>query len=264
MSKFWFVRCKDFIHYYLIQPYKKGKGIKTPEILEFVNRVLSNASCPIQDEINHIRKELLQNQTILHINDYGAGSKSGQTNNRKVCDIARMAASSDRKGKLLYNLVEYLNPKTVIELGTSLGLGTLYMAKASPSTIVYTIEGSAAIQQVAIANFQKTNTSNINAIQGKFEDVLPGLLGKMNESTLIFIDGNHTYQATINYFNLILEKLHHNAILIFDDIRWSEGMYSAWLDICVHPQVNISIDLLSTGIVFINHKISKQHFRIYY
>ena len=67
---------------------------------------------------------------------------------------------------------------------------------------------------------------------------------------LLYIDGNHTYEATIKYFELALTKKDENTVIIFDDIYWSAGMTKAWQEIKNKKEVLLSIDTFYFGMVF--------------
>jgi len=80
---------------------------------------------------------------------------------------------------------------------------------------------------------------------------------------LLFVDGNHRKEATLEYFNFFLSKAVNNSIFIFDDIHWSEGMEEAWKEIQSHEAVTLTIDLFFIGLVFFSKDfIVKQHFTI--
>jgi len=57
------------------------------------------------------------------------------------------------------------------------------------------------------------------------------------------------------YFEAILEAVHENSILVFDDIHWSAEMEQAWAQISAHPRVTLSIDLFFIGVVFFRQEI---------
>lgn len=102
----------------------------------------------------------------------------------------------------------------------------------------------------------------MNFIEGNFDSVLPNLLPTLAPLDLVFIDGNHSYEATIRYFEMLLSKVHNESIFIFDDIYWSEGMKKAWNEIQNHPSVQCTVDIFRWGIVFFRKEMQKEHFTI--
>jgi predicted O-methyltransferase YrrM len=150
-----------------------------------------------------------------------------------------------------------------VELGTSLGITTCYMAKGNEKATVYTCEGSAAIAAIAKSSFAGQQAKNIELAEGDFARTLQPLLNKIGKIDFAFVDGNHRKEPTIEYFNKLLNHSTPSTILIFDDIHWSADMEAAWKEIQGHPAVTLTIDLFFIGLVFINPDFKvKQHFVI--
>lgn len=208
--------------------------------------------------IEKIREDLIDSPQTIERYDLGTG-KSGQT---KISSIAKHSAKSPEQAQLLFRLVNYFQPKNVLELGTSLGISTCYLAAANSATKVTSIEGCPNTAAIAKRNFERLNLKNINLLVGNFNEQLPNFLKNTDTLHFVFFDGNHQQQATINYFNQCVEKVHNDTLFVFDDIHWSDEMTSAWEQIKNHPQVTITIDLFFMGFVFFRKQETKQHFLI--
>jgi predicted O-methyltransferase YrrM len=195
--------------------------------------------------------------------DMGAGSVVAMTNKRTISSIAKTAAKPKKFGQLLYRLVKYYQPETIIELGTSLGITTSYLSLAAPGAKLVTMEGSNAVAAVARQNFNALGLKNISVTEGNFDDTLLPALSNLSSVDLCFIDGNHRQEPTERYFRQLLPKLTNDSILVFDDIHWSHEMEQAWKTISQHEAVRCSIDLFFIGIVFFRQEFKeKQHFVI--
>jgi predicted O-methyltransferase YrrM len=254
-----FQLAKKFIHYYLTASNGKGHGIHSPFVFNFVLDVLNNRqNIHPPANIEDLRKTLLNDNTALVIEDMGAGSRANTTTKRTINEISKNAVKPKKFGQMLHRLVSIYKPINIIELGTSLGVTTSYLTAANPDANVITIEGAPAIQGVAISNFKKLHLDNIESLQGNFDDVLPNVLNDKASIDLVYIDGNHRYQPTINYFNLLLSKINNNTILIFDDIHWSKEMEQAWNEIQHHPLVTCTIDIFFMGFVIFRKEIKKK------
>jgi predicted O-methyltransferase YrrM len=236
---------------------------KAPSARNFLHDVVLGPPCKLSSHILNIKKQMLADKRFVAIEDMGAGSrKMGYT--RRISDIARLASSDSKKGKFLYNMVQLYKPGTIIELGTSLGFGTIHMGSAMPETRVISVEGSKVLYDIALKNIEQLGFANINLVNASFDYALPELLRKNAGCDMLFVDGNHTKEATLKYFQMFLPYAKPESIIIFDDIRWSEGMYEAWTEIQKHERVSLSIDLFSVGVVYFMPTGSKEHFRIYY
>lgn len=236
--------------------------LHSPFLYDFYMELIRN-NYVYQDfeELNHLRKKLLHNTQEINIVDLGAGSKSMTGSKRKINDITHKGIASKKQAEFLYRLLNKFNPKTIIELGTSVGLTTLYLSKVSPKSTIYTIEGCPDLVKFSKKLFKENSTSNIISIEGNFDTELPKLLNQIPSLDFIYIDGNHTYEATIRYFNMVLEKKHSGTMVVFDDIYWSEGMEKAWKEIHNHSQVRLSMDLFHFGLVFFRtENKEKEHF----
>jgi len=222
---------------------------------------------PFEDfeRLNEIRKQFLSNSTSIQITDFGAGSKKLNSNNRSIQQIAKHGIAQKKQAEFLYRFINKFAPKTIVELGTSLGLTTLYLAKAVPKATIYTIEGCPNLFNFSNDLFQKelppNKLKNIQTINGNFDDALPTLLSKIESIDFFYIDGNHAYKPTMDYFRMALEKKNNQSIFVFDDIYWSDDMQQAWKEICADKNVSLSLDLFYFGMVFFRpeHK-NKEHF----
>ncbi|MFN2458512.1 MAG: O-methyltransferase [Chitinophagaceae bacterium] len=251
-----------YIHYYLRAANGKGHGIHSPFVFDFIKNVLNNENqySPPQ-KIENLRKKLLDDKRILEINDPGAGSRINVSSKKTIAAITKAAVKPKKYGQLLYRITQHYMPENILELGTSLGITTAYFATANPSAQVVTIEGSKSIYDIAKKNFQLLNIKNIQLVEGNFDTILPEVLHASQKFDLAYIDGNHRYEPTMHYFQLLSKNTGNDTILIFDDICWSREMQLAWRDIQQHSMVRCTIDIFFLGFVFFRREFKeKQHF----
>jgi predicted O-methyltransferase YrrM len=152
--------------------------------------------------------------------------------------------------------------KSILELGTSLGLTSLYLSAISKDARVLTVEGDEQLASLAEKHFQSLRRKNITLFQGSFEKKLPLALNQSRQIDLAYFDGNHRYDATMNYFKLLLPNVHEKSIVVIGDIHWSIEMKKAWKEIISSSLTTLSIDLFYFGIVFFRKELSKQNFKI--
>ena len=255
---------KKYIHYYCTASNGKGHGVHSPFVFAFITRVLNDRRhFNAYDQVEALRRRLLANKEWLEVEDFGAGSTLSKTNRRTIARIAKYAAKSPKYSQLLFRIVHYYQPATILELGTSLGISAAYMALANPKAKVITGEGSAAVAARATRHFQELGLEHINLVPGNFDDTLSHILESQRSIDLAFIDGNHRMEPTLHYFEQILPKTTDTSVIILDDIHWSEGMEQAWQQVKDHPSVTLTIDLFFIGLVFFRQDIKvKQHFTI--
>lgn len=242
---------------------KKGKGISSSYLSHLVSEIIYDFT-PFYcyETIETVRKQLLSNNEIIEINDLGAGSRKTKSNHRKIAHIAKYSLKPAKQAQLLFRLVNYLNPKNILEIGTSLGITTSYLAKVASKTKVITIEGCPNIAKQAKKTFNELSIQNINLYLGDFNQTLNKALKELNNIDFIFFDGNHTYQATLDYFHQCLAFKNNNTVFVFDDIYLTKEMDAAWNEIITHPEITASIDLFHMGIVFFKEDLSNEHIKI--
>jgi len=217
-----------------------------------------------QERIEAYREACLKNKTVIAVKDFGAGVSGNILKELSIASIAKNAAKPPKYARMLFRLMEHLKPENVIELGTSLGISSLYISSGNPKMKLTTLEGCDATAEFSRKQFQQFPDLNIEVITGNFDATLSELLKSQSKIDSIYIDGNHRYEPTMRYFNLCLPYMHDESFIIFDDINWSKEMKSAWQEIIKHPSVRVSIDVYMMGIVFFNKGFSKQDFKIRY
>lgn len=259
-----FQLAQKYLRYYLKASDGKGHGIHSPFIFDFVTNVLNDhRHFYAYDSIELLRTRLLADPTILDVEDFGAGSALQATNKRSIASIAKNAAKNKKLCRLLFRIVQYYKPNIILELGTSLGISSAYMAAANLNAAVVTIEGAPTIAKAAKENHEYLGLNNTRVLTGRFDDILPTVLQQLDSIDLAFIDGNHRFDPTVEYFTKVMLRTTPNSILIFDDIHWSKEMENAWEAIRHHEAVRASIDLFFIGIIFLRPEFkTPQHFAI--
>lgn len=246
----------------------KGKtkhAVHSPFVYDFICNVLEDKT--VYPEYKTVEQQVIRlkrNPNSIETVDFGArrGRTGYTTKLRRVKEIAATTGIPRKYGRLLFRIVKYFNPGTMLELGTSAGISTMYQAIAAPSATFKTIEGCASTAALAQESLNSAGCSNVSLVMGNFDKELPETLGSLLKVDYAFIDGNHTYEATVNYFGEIAAKSGNDTLLIFHDIHWSSEMEKAWEEIIKHPGVTVTIDLFDMGLVFLRRELSRQHFVI--
>ena len=255
---------KKYLHYLFTASNGSGHGIHSPFVYDFIKNVLRDKEqYACYKPIELVRKKLYENEQVIEVQDQGAGSAVIKTTRRAVKDIAHTSLKSKRYAQLLFRIAKRYSPRTIIELGTSLGITTSYLASTSPPVTVYTLEGATTIASIASAIFIEQGFNNIVLTTGDFDSTMPAILSRIQEVDMAFIDGNHRKEPTLRYFNQLKAYSTNSTIMIFDDIHWSSEMEEAWSLIKADPAVTLSIDLFFLGLIFFRKDFkSTQHFTI--
>ncbi|GAB3993296.1 class I SAM-dependent methyltransferase [Spirosoma daeguense] len=217
---------------------------------------------PIFSDIRRLRKTLRSSRQQITVTDLGAGSRINSARQRTVGDIARHSQKPDRFGRLLFRLIQRFEAKNIVDLGTSFGLTTAYLADAAKSFSgkVTTFEGCPETATIAQQNFEKLGVDNVNIIVGNIDETLGTHINASAPIDFVFFDANHRYEPTVYYFETCLTNIHNDTVFVFDDIHWSAEMEQAWEVIKAHPRVIVTVDLFWVGLVFFRKEQPKQHF----
>ena len=252
---------KSFIKHRLIA--KTRHGVHSPFVYRLIDEVIYDFNHRSEyNDIEQLRSELLSDRRLISITDLGAGSHVNNNKRKEVRQLAKSALKPPALAKLIHRLTNDLKPQNIIELGTCLGLTTAYLAKAAPDARVISIEGCPETAKVAAENLARLDLDRVSVLTGNFDEVFPRVLAGQQPADLIFVDGNHRKEATLNYFHWALPHMKDEGMMIFDDIYWSKGMEEAWEDIKAHPDVTVTIDLFWIGLVFFRKGQAKEHFKV--
>jgi len=240
-------------------------AVHSPFVFDLVEKVLRpRPSFPEYDAIEALRADLLSSEQTIRVNDLGAGSRKLDLPVRRVADIARWSLKPAKEAQLLNRLARSFDARSIVELGTSFGITTLYLATGAEDGVVHTIEGCPQIHRIAMHHFEQLKQRNIVAQLGSFHRLLPDALRRVGRPDMIFIDGHHAEEPTIEYFEQCLSHAQDGCVLVIDDIHWSAGMERAWERIKANDRVTVTIDLYSLGLVFLRPEQAKEHFRLRY
>lgn len=263
MKKLW------HIYTYFIYLFKSRSRYSThsPFVYEFVEAVLKDKKSRKEfDKLNKYKEKTFKSRTQVETVDFGsgAGNKAYRTFTTEVGKLAKRRTHSKKHLEDLFKISNYFKPSVTLEMGTAVGISSLYLKKGNTEGRHITMEGCAGLAHVAQKGFTINHADDIEIITGNFDNTLPELLNKLDALDMVFFDGNHKKEPTLSYFEQCLKLSNENTVFLFDDIYWSKGMTSAWEEIKNHPSVTFTIDLYWMGMVFFKKGISKQNFVIRY
>ncbi len=212
------------------------------------------------DQLKALSAQLKHDGQRLRITDFGAGGQKQFT--RRVKAVYRRSVITRQYGQLLFRIAKAFDVKHILELGTSLGLSSAYLAMGKPKASVLTIEGCPELAAFARGLHKDAGIQNIRVLHAAFDDELEAVLKGNGPFQLFYVDGNHTYEASKRYITLIQQYSSSQIVLILDDIHWSKGMEKVWLETVKAPEIRLSIDLYRMGILILNTDLPKEHFHI--
>jgi predicted O-methyltransferase YrrM len=242
---------------------KNEHAVHSPFVFNLVTKCFYDKKPKSEYSIlKEYRNSLLENKNTIEVTDFGAGSKVFKSNTRQIAKIAKTAGITQKRAELLFRITNYFQPESILEIGTSLGLATSALALGNPKAKIITLEGCPETANQCKLQLQKFKINNVNSIITEFGEYLHSQNLISNIFHLIYIDGNHSKKATLDYFELLLPTITNETTWIFDDIHWSPEMEEAWKIIKTHPKVTVTIDTFQWGLVFFRKEQPKEHFVI--
>ena len=278
-------RAKSWLRHQLTAWNTGGEGVHSPYLFEWVRMVMMDKNAYyIWGEIERCREKMLRDERELEFVDYGSGKLKGENGKlkgangerRRVCDIARRSLAKRKYAQMLSRLVNWLGAShnlengsgtayslefrglTIVELGTSLGVTTAYMAAMDSRNRVVTFEGCDAVANIAKENWKALNINNIECRVGEID--VEQLARDIEHLDVAFIDANHTYEGTCKYFDVLAGKVREKSVIVVDDIHYSDELEKAWKAICADERVTSTIDLYQMGLVFFDKHYWKRNY----
>ena len=169
-----------------------------------------------------------------------------------VAEVSR-ASQPWRGGRFLYAAVRAFRPSRGVELGTCLGVSAAYQAAALGADghgRLVTIEGYPDLAARARRFLADVDLRNVEVVVGRFGQVLEPIVAA-EPVDYAYVDGNHHEAPTLEYFSVVRRHCTKRTLLVFDDIRWSGGMWRAWNRIVAADGVTAHADLGRLGLVIV-------------
>ncbi len=236
-------------------------GVHSPFIYDLVTKCFYDSNqYDAYSKITSYRASLLKNNQSIEITDLGSGSRVFNSNKRSIKAIVKTSGSTKKRSRILFRLAQYFRFKQSLELGTSLGVATHALALGHSENNITSLEGCPNLSEFTIQHLKQHSIKNVSIVTGDISNTISNL--KSDVFDFIFFDANHNKEATLSYFNSLVNKAHNDSVFIFDDIHWSKGMRSAWNIIKEHPKVTVTIDTFFWGFVFFRKEQAKENFTI--
>ena len=263
-------RVSSWLKHHLTAWNTGGEGVHSPYLFEWVRMVMSDKNAYyVWSDIENVRARMLKSEDVVEFVDYGSGLRrlgEEARDKRKVRNIAKGSLAEAKYARMLFRLVNwlghYLRDKTnglkIVELGTSLGITTAYLASVDSRDRVVTYEGCEVVSNIARENWNRLGLNNIECKVGEIDVCV--LSKDINVLDIAFIDANHTHDATLAYFDILARKVHQKSVLVIDDIHHSEEMELAWNKICKDERITSTIDLYQMGLVFFDKNYWRRNY----
>lgn len=258
-------RIRHYIGHILRARNTLGHDIHSPSIYELVRMIIYDDNAYYcYETIEAERARLLSDDSEVYIEDLGTGS----SRSCKVREVAQRSLERKQIAQMLMRIVNHKKCKTILELGTCLGITTAYLASPDSGSQVTTMEGSEELASRAKQLWKRLGISNIRLVKGDIDKTLPEYLSELSREDksldFCFIDANHSYEPTMRYFRQVAACCKNSSMVVIDDIYHSEEMLKAWREICKQKGVTATINCYHCGIVMFDPQYEKKEYVLRY
>jgi predicted O-methyltransferase YrrM len=157
-------------------------------------------------------------------------------------------------GRFLMRLVRELAPRSSLELGTGFGLSTAYQAAALELNRGGRLASldQEALTRIAGGSLDGLGLSGrVELVGGWIERTLEPALTRAEPIDYAFLDADHTEEGTLSAFDAILPHMSAGAVMVLDDINWTDEMRRAWAMVAQRERVSAAIGLRRFGITVV-------------
>ena len=180
-----------------------------------------------------------------------------------AADVGQHAALSSTDGaqaRMLATVVRCMASRRIVEVGTAYGIGTLALARTTePDTRIVTIEPAQPMHSIARENLERA--PGVTVLQALAVDAGDAARNTLDgPCDLFFHDGSHTRDSYISDFAAFEPLLASGAIVVFDDINWSDDRfhadahtYDGWRIVAAHERVRVAVEVDGTWGLLLLH-----------
>jgi len=230
--------------------YGRGFGIHSPFVFSLITNVLREKSLYYDyKRIEQLRDALLDDPSFLL--------------NRETQKKIQKSLTSERHGRFLFRLVNFFHPETLLEIGTGLGVDTLYMASPQKNCRCFTLEEDPLLQDLSGKLFSAQSSSNIELVKGRWRDSLEEALNKIEKLDFVCLNANQK-QPIHELYKMCRSKMHEQSIFVIRNIRVSKDLYELWEELKKEEKVISAVDMYSMGILLYNPSLTNKHYSLYY
>lgn len=242
--------------------YRKGFGVHSPFVFSLITKVIEE-KCQYYRffDIEVMRKKLLFNNTNVIYHDK---QNQGKLKSRSVSQIVRREAIKPKHGKLLFRLANYFKSESILQIGSGAGLSTLYLTSYSHNLKCIVLENMAELADIARMATDGEAINKIDIRVGEYRKTLPKAIEEMGNLDLVFFNTQYEQQDNQWLFYECMKHADNETIFVFNGIKDNRKMRELWGEIKSSPNVTVTLDLYSIGIVLFNKKLYKRDYKVFF
>lgn len=249
----------DLLRYLFQSKHRRGYGVHSPSVFRLITLV-------IEERLPYYSYFLIEKIRYLS-NRKGVDvflSEEGELfEKNKVC-LAKWGQLGIAYDQILFRLVNYYKPKTIVELGTTMGFSTLYLATPNSQAHVITLSEKKEISDLAKNNFKKSSVCNILLKEGGIESNFRKLIQEQVQFDFLSINCTMLPRGFYSYCNTLLQTGSFGGVIVINEPYFWESNRDDLKKIKLHDQVRVVIDLFHIVILILDSNLQKEEFVLRY
>jgi predicted O-methyltransferase YrrM len=235
----------EWLRFYMKAANSKGHGTHSPFVYHFITEILNDTrNFYAFKEIEDLKKKLTSNQRRFIYNG-------------KKTTIASLLDTSlpTKYNQLLFRMVDFYKPSSILEIGGSFGITTAYLASPNKKTSIHLIENNETFTSFTRNILKELTLDNATPISKE------QLFEQGNKYGLILINqSNWESEELTKDLSAFVEE---ESVIILTGINKSLDKKKHWEKIVDQSMKTFSIKLFGVGIIFFRKDLlKKQHFAI--
>jgi predicted O-methyltransferase YrrM len=158
--------------------------------------------------------------------------------------------------RLLFRLANRFHPEKVLVIGSGMGLTPLYVSACSKKTDCVVFEPDPPVAVVARNVVRKYARSSIKI----YDRIFDGFDAPEPEP-FDFIVWGKGVDFPFHAFENMLRYVTGRSVMVVCGINRSAADRQVWSRVCTHPEVSVTFDLYSLGIIFFNSKLHRKTYK---
>lgn len=247
---------------YRILRRRKGFGVHSPFVYNLITKVIEEkCSYYCFYDIELVRRQLYYRETFFPWIDR---RREKQPAKLAIGEIVRREAVGKKQGALLFRLANYFKPKHILQVGGSVGLSTLYLTAYSPDVACVVLENMPSLAAVAREVWKKGARVPIDLRVGPYNTLLSAALQQMERLDFVFFNRLEASDDREALVDACIEKACSETVIVMSGIQANPTMRAFWRSVCARPEVTVTLDLYTMGIVLFNRKLHKRDYTVYF
>jgi 16S rRNA G527 N7-methylase RsmG len=241
--------------------YRRGFGVHSPFVFNLISKVIDERNPYYSfEDIELVRLCFKFDETIISYKDIISQKEKKIT----IGNAIYKKTLSPKKGALLFRLANYFKAKNILQIGSGMGIPTLYLTSYSKNINCLVLESEESFSEIAKKVIKKGSDKNIEVRVGEYKDTLQEALSDLKEIDIVYFDYCNDYEINYNLFEQCVKYTNVNSIFIINGIKANNNSRKLWNKICDNEKVTVSIDMYSIGIVTFNPKLHKKKYIVYF